>query len=192
MVIGLPMDCTGFAAVAPAARPRAHRHDLRPARFSRSTIGDPEQDSAPELVADDVHRVLAALTADPVPVFESSGGGATRSRRAGTPVRCGTGQPANACSRAASARPPFTSPASPRCGPRPGESWLGLEGRRPGQLAHRTAAALARHLGTPLVEFPGSHAGLAGQMRQSCSTAARRSIACPDALNWRIGRSRHD
>jgi hypothetical protein len=30
-----------------------------------------------------------------------------------------------------------------------------------GQLAHRTALALADHLGTPATEFPGDHAGFA-------------------------------
>jgi pimeloyl-ACP methyl ester carboxylesterase len=48
-----------------------------PRGFSRSTIADPEQDSTPELVADDVHRALAALTPDPAYVFGSSGGAVT-------------------------------------------------------------------------------------------------------------------
>lgn len=38
-----------------------------------SSVDDREQEATPELVADDVHRVLAAVTAEPASVFGSSG-----------------------------------------------------------------------------------------------------------------------
>jgi clorobiocin biosynthesis protein CloN7 len=45
--------------------------------ISRSTVDDPDEDAAPELIADDVHRVLSAVTAEPASVFGSSGGAVT-------------------------------------------------------------------------------------------------------------------
>src|SRR5260370_9303797 len=44
-----------------------------PRGISGSTIDDPEQDAAPELVADDMHRVLADVTTEPAWVFCTSG-----------------------------------------------------------------------------------------------------------------------
>ncbi|WP_338200106.1 alpha/beta hydrolase [Candidatus Nephthysia bennettiae] len=40
-------------------------------------MDDPDQDSTPELVADDVHRVLGAVTSEPAYVLGSSGGAVT-------------------------------------------------------------------------------------------------------------------
>lgn len=75
-MLGLPMVGSWFAHLA------AHFGDhtvvtYDPRGFGRSTIDDPEQDSTPELVADDVHRVLREVTDEPALVFGSSGGAVT-------------------------------------------------------------------------------------------------------------------
>jgi pimeloyl-ACP methyl ester carboxylesterase len=77
MLIGLPADSGAFGAVAPLLADEYTVVTYDPRGFSRSTISDPEQDATPELIADDVHRVLAAVTADPAQVFGSSGGAVT-------------------------------------------------------------------------------------------------------------------
>jgi pimeloyl-ACP methyl ester carboxylesterase len=76
-MIGLPMSGSGFAGLASyfAADHTVVTYD--PRGFGQSTIEDPGQDSTPELVADDVHRVLAAVTGEPAIVFGSSGGAVT-------------------------------------------------------------------------------------------------------------------
>jgi pimeloyl-ACP methyl ester carboxylesterase len=77
MMIGLPVDHTEFAKVVPLLADRYTVVTYDPRGFSQSTIDDPEQDSTPELAADDVHRVLAAVTSEPAHVLGSSGGAVT-------------------------------------------------------------------------------------------------------------------
>ncbi len=77
MLIGLPVDHTEFAKVVPLLAGRYTVVTYDPRGFSQSTIDDPEQDSTPELVADDVHRVLAEVTSEPAYLFGSSGGAVT-------------------------------------------------------------------------------------------------------------------
>jgi pimeloyl-ACP methyl ester carboxylesterase len=77
MLIGLPVDHTEFAKVVPLLSDRYTVVTYDPRGFSLSTIEDPDQDSTPELVADDVHRVLAAVTSEPAYLLGSSGGAVT-------------------------------------------------------------------------------------------------------------------
>ncbi len=77
MMIGLPVDHTEFAKVVPLLADRYTVVTYDPRGFSESTIEDPDQDSTPELVADDVHRVLAAVTSEPAYLLGSSGGAVT-------------------------------------------------------------------------------------------------------------------
>lgn len=77
MMIGLPMDGTDFAPIASLLADDHTVVTYDPRGISRSTIEDPDQDSTPELVADDVHRVLSAVTTGTVDVFGSSGGAIT-------------------------------------------------------------------------------------------------------------------
>jgi clorobiocin biosynthesis protein CloN7 len=77
MLIGLPVPHTEFAQVVPLLADRYTVVTYDPRGFSQSTIDDPEQDSTPELVADDVHRVLAAVTSEPAYLLGSSGGAVT-------------------------------------------------------------------------------------------------------------------
>ena len=77
MLVGHPMGVSGFAAIAPllAEDYTVVTHD--PRGFARSTIDDPDQDAEPDLLADDVRRVLEAAGGGPAYVFGSSGGAVT-------------------------------------------------------------------------------------------------------------------
>ncbi len=77
MLVGHPMGVSGFAAIAPllAEDYRVVTHD--PRGFARSTIDDPDQDAEPDLLADDVRRLLEAVGGGPANVFGSSGGAVT-------------------------------------------------------------------------------------------------------------------
>jgi pimeloyl-ACP methyl ester carboxylesterase len=78
MLIGHPMDASGFATIAPVLSESFTVVTYDPRGFGRSTIDDPDQDGEPDLVADDVRRVLeAAVGQEPAHVFGSSGGAVT-------------------------------------------------------------------------------------------------------------------
>src|SRR5437879_3903454 len=77
MLIGLPGDSAGFAPIAPLVANDYTVVTYDPRGISRSTIEDPNQDASPDLIADDVHRLLAAVTTEPAYVFGSSGGAVT-------------------------------------------------------------------------------------------------------------------
>ena len=74
MLIGHPMDSSGFALIAPLLAEDYRVVTYDPRGFGRSTIDDPEQDAEPDLMADDVRRVLEAVGQMPAYVFGSSGG----------------------------------------------------------------------------------------------------------------------
>ncbi|AKF05277.1 alpha/beta fold hydrolase [Sandaracinus amylolyticus] len=77
LVMGAPMDAAAFAPLADALA-RDHTvvtHD--PRGISRSTLDDPEQDSTPELRADDVAALIEAVGAKSADLFGSSGGAVT-------------------------------------------------------------------------------------------------------------------
>ena len=77
MLIGHPMGMEGFTAMAPllAEDYTVVRYD--PRGFAGSTIEDNHQDAEPDLLADDVRRVLEAVGGGPAHVFGSSGGAIT-------------------------------------------------------------------------------------------------------------------
>jgi len=77
MLVGHPMGVSGFAAIAPLLAEHYTVVTLDPRGFARSTIEDPDQDAEPDLLADDVRRVLEAVGRDPAFVFGSSGGAVT-------------------------------------------------------------------------------------------------------------------
>jgi pimeloyl-ACP methyl ester carboxylesterase len=230
LLIGSPMDSTGFT---PLARALANRYTVvtyDPRGICHSTREDTTQDITPEQQADDVHRLLSALGGSPVDIFGSSGGAVVglalvtahadqvRTLVAHEPpvielvpdrdqVRAQIHNiydtyridgPEKAMAKfmahAGLAEPPAQDPAAPRWEPTPeqlatmratGETFLAhllrpttnyrpdLEALRSaptrivvavgatskGQLAHRTALALADRLATPATEFPGNHAG---------------------------------
>jgi pimeloyl-ACP methyl ester carboxylesterase len=76
-LIGLPMSASGFTSLASHLASDYTVVTYDPRGFGRSTVDDPDQDTVPELVADDVRRVLAAVTDQPALVFGSSGGAVT-------------------------------------------------------------------------------------------------------------------
>jgi pimeloyl-ACP methyl ester carboxylesterase len=77
LLCGAPMDAAAFAPLADvlASDHTVVTHD--PRGISGSALDDPEQDSTPELRADDVAALLDALGAESADVFGSSGGAVT-------------------------------------------------------------------------------------------------------------------
>src|SRR5258708_6193230 len=61
MLIGHPMDSSGFAAMAPLLAGDHTVVTYDPRGFGRSTIDDRDQDAEPDVLADDVPRVLEAV-----------------------------------------------------------------------------------------------------------------------------------
>jgi hypothetical protein len=77
MLVGHPMGTSGFAAIAPLLAEHYTVVTYDPRGFARSTIDDPDQDAEPDVLADDVRRVLEAVGDGPAYVFGSSGGAVT-------------------------------------------------------------------------------------------------------------------
>jgi clorobiocin biosynthesis protein CloN7 len=77
MLVGHPMDTSGFAAVAPLLAEYYTVVTYDPRGFANSTIDDRDQDAEPDLLADDVRRLLEAVGEGPADVFGSSGGAVT-------------------------------------------------------------------------------------------------------------------
>ncbi|MEN8651413.1 alpha/beta hydrolase [Streptomyces sp. 21So2-11] len=77
LILGAPMDAAAFAPLADALAVdhTVVTHD--PRGISGSVLDDPEQDSTPELRADDVAAILDAVGAETADVFGSSGGAVT-------------------------------------------------------------------------------------------------------------------
>jgi clorobiocin biosynthesis protein CloN7 len=73
LLIGSPMDSTGFAGLARALADRYTVLTYDPRGIGHSTREDTTQDITPEQQADDVHRLLSAL-GGPAHIFGSSGG----------------------------------------------------------------------------------------------------------------------
>ncbi len=234
MLIALPGDSAGFASIAPLLASDYTVVSYDPRGISRSTIDDSSQDAHPDLIADDVHRLLTVVSTEPAYVFGSSGGAITglalatahpgqiRTLVAHEPplveflpdreqmlaaidevydTYCTQG-PAAAWPKffaAAGFHPPAAADGAGD-EPRPQElptAQMVANGNRflahclrpvtryrpniaalratparivvgrgtssTGQLAHRTATALASELGTTPVEFPGDHIGFASE-----------------------------
>jgi pimeloyl-ACP methyl ester carboxylesterase len=76
MMIGQPMDASGFGALVSNLRDRTSvTYD--PRGLGRSTRNDDRSDHDPVVQAEDVHAIIAALDAGPVEMFASSGGAVT-------------------------------------------------------------------------------------------------------------------
>jgi clorobiocin biosynthesis protein CloN7 len=230
LMIGSPMDSTGFAGLARALADHYTVVTYDPRGIGHSTREDPTQDVTPELQADDVHRLLSALGGGPAHVFGSSGGatvglalvtahpGQVRTLVAHEPpviellpdrdqvvaqiddiydtYRADGPDKAMAkfMTHAGLNQPPGHEADAPRWQPSPEQLAtmraatevflahllrptthfrpdldalktastrivVAVGATSKGQLAHRCAVTLADCLGTPVVEFPGGHAG---------------------------------
>jgi pimeloyl-ACP methyl ester carboxylesterase len=76
VMIGQPMDATGFATLA-SYFPDRTVVTYDPRGLGRSTRKDGRVDHVPEVQAGDVHALIEALGAGPVELFASSGGAVT-------------------------------------------------------------------------------------------------------------------
>jgi pimeloyl-ACP methyl ester carboxylesterase len=74
LLIGSPMDSTGFTPLATALADHHTVVTYDPRGIGNSSRQDTTQDVTPEQQADDVHRLLSALGGQPVDLFGSSGG----------------------------------------------------------------------------------------------------------------------
>lgn len=74
LLIGSPMDSTGFAGLASALAGEYTVVTYDPRGIGNSSREDAGQDVTPEQQADDVHRLLSVLDGEPADVFGSSGG----------------------------------------------------------------------------------------------------------------------
>jgi pimeloyl-ACP methyl ester carboxylesterase len=238
LLIGSPMDSTGFAGLAGALADRYTVVTYDPRGIGNSSAEDADQDVTPELQADDVHRLVTALGHEPAHIFGSSGGavvglalvtahpGQVRTlvaheppviellpdraeRRAeirGIYDTYRADGPDKAMQKFMAHTGLGGGPAGPPAGPpqwqpspeqiarmrattghflahllRPTTDYqpdvealraaaarivVGAGATSTGQLANRTAVALAAELGTPVVEFPGDHAGFAALPEQ--------------------------
>lgn len=76
-IIGAPMGSTSFQPLAEALAATHTVVTYDPRGSERTTVTDRTQSTTPELLADDVHRVLAEVTDEPVALLGSSGGAVT-------------------------------------------------------------------------------------------------------------------
>jgi pimeloyl-ACP methyl ester carboxylesterase len=238
LLIGSPMDSTGFAGLAGALSDRYTVVTYDPRGIGNSACADPDQDVTPEQQADDVYRLVMALGGGPVDVFGSSGGAVVglalvtahpsqvrtlvaheppviellpdrAEQRAGMQAiydAYRTDGPDKAIQMFMAQTGLGGGPAGPAAdGPqwqpspeeiarmrattghflahliRPTTDYqpdiaallaaqarvvVGAGTTSMGQLANRTAVALAAKLGTPVVEFPGDHGGFAAVPKQ--------------------------
>ena len=74
LLIGSPMDSTGFTLLANAMNPAYEVVTYDPRGIGNSTRDEVGSDVTPEQQADDVHRLLGELGGEPAHIFGSSGG----------------------------------------------------------------------------------------------------------------------
>jgi clorobiocin biosynthesis protein CloN7 len=239
MLIGHPMGCAGFIAIAPLLATDYTVVTYDPRGFARSTIDDRDQDAEPDLLADDVRRVLEAVGNGPAQMFGSSGGAVTglalvarhpglvRTFIAHEPPLARVlpeGEQAHAgfqeiydtyrTSGAGAAWQRFSTFTDVRlqrddAGPPPSPETVAMSDRffrhgllpitlyeadvsvlrdaptrvviaagtsSEGQFPRRAAAALAKRLGKPLIEFPGAHVGFVTEPKEFAAVL-RRALA---------------
>ncbi|HZD72556.1 MAG TPA: alpha/beta hydrolase [Actinomycetota bacterium] len=237
LMLGSPMDSTGFALLANTLADRYTVVTYDPRGIGNSSREDTAEDVTPERQAEDVHHLLSALGGGPAYVFGSSGGGvvglalvtahpeqvrtlvaheppvvellpdnarvraeiediydtyradgvekAMQKFLAHTGLGDPTGQGADAprwepspeemARMRAATEHLFAHLLRPTTRYRPDIQALRATSTRivvaggatsKGQLANRTAVALADRLGTTVVDFPGDHGGFVGVPEQ--------------------------
>ncbi|MFG3441292.1 alpha/beta fold hydrolase [Nonomuraea sp. NPDC047897] len=76
-LVGAPMDAGSFARLADLLATDHTVLTTDPRGINRSLLDDPEQDSTPDLRADDLFRLIAHVDAGPAAILGSSGGAIT-------------------------------------------------------------------------------------------------------------------
>jgi clorobiocin biosynthesis protein CloN7 len=242
MLVGHPMGASGFAAIAPLLAEAYTVVTFDPRGFAHSTIDNPDQDAEPDMLADDVRRVLEAVGEVPAHVFGSSGGAITglalvahypghvetliahepplalllreaEEARAGMHEIYDTYRESGvstAWERFSAFSGISIRPQGDDAEPQPpsaevvatserffGHGLLPIAFYQPdfsalqdaparvivaggrtskGEFAQRTAVALAESLGTPLIDFPGGHAGFVSESKDFAAVL-RRTLA---------------
>lgn len=74
LLAGAPMDATGFAPAVPLLATDHTVVTYDPRGVARSSVADPSASVTPAVLADDLHRLLAAVTSEPADILASSGG----------------------------------------------------------------------------------------------------------------------
>jgi pimeloyl-ACP methyl ester carboxylesterase len=74
LLAGVPMDASGFAPIVPLLAEDHTVVTYDPRGIARSSVDDPDAQLTPEVLADDLHRLLAAVTSEPADILASSGG----------------------------------------------------------------------------------------------------------------------
>jgi pimeloyl-ACP methyl ester carboxylesterase len=74
VLVGAPMDARSFAPLADRLAVDHTVLTTDPRGINRSSVDDPDQDSTPQMRADDLSRLLTHLDAGPATVLGSSGG----------------------------------------------------------------------------------------------------------------------
>ena len=74
VLVGCPMDATAFASLAEHLATDHTVITIDPRGINRSTVEHPDQDVTPEMLADDLSRLLTHLGVGPVAILGSSGG----------------------------------------------------------------------------------------------------------------------
>jgi pimeloyl-ACP methyl ester carboxylesterase len=74
LLAGAPMDASGFASIVPLLATDHTVLTYDPRGVARSTVSNPEAEVTPQTLADDLHRLLAAVTEAPADVLATSGG----------------------------------------------------------------------------------------------------------------------
>jgi len=76
-LIGAPMGSSGFVALADLLASQYTVVSYDPRGSERTTVTDRTEITTPELLADDVHRVLSNVSEEPAAIMGSSGGAVT-------------------------------------------------------------------------------------------------------------------
>jgi pimeloyl-ACP methyl ester carboxylesterase len=74
LLAGVPMDASGFAPIVPLLTADHTVVTYDPRGVARSSVDDPDAQLTTDVLADDLHRLLAEVTDEPADILASSGG----------------------------------------------------------------------------------------------------------------------
>jgi pimeloyl-ACP methyl ester carboxylesterase len=146
-LIAAPMGGSGFAALVELMAQHYTVVTYDPRGSEHTTVTDRTEITTPELLAEDVHRVLQTVSDEPAAILGSSGGAVTGWRS--------SPRTRNRSASSSHTSRPYTEAST--------KIVVGVGATSAGQLAHRGGLALAEHLGLTPTEFPGDHGGFAAE-----------------------------